>query len=327
MRARYQAKRHTKKWKERRKRKHLFTMWKAQKMRKQIRKPQLPIQAPDYFSVIKNTEEVLGYLNNARDHLKKGQNVTLDISNVSVLTPPTVALMVASINNPNFIYDSVVKGNAPNRPELHKLFTESGFYDFVQSTRTFPRGSDGMLHKETHQKVVSSVAKDAVDSGVKHVFNSTKPIDSLYEILIEMMSNTNNHADLNSEGSCYWWLYVYNDPQQSLTSYTFLDLGVGIFKSAAVSNFLKNMTRGTVLYPNTRIAEDLLAGRIKSRAEVDAEIRGKGIPQIVENAKDACFGEFYIISNDVKMNLKTMEIVGLKNPLNGTMLYWELRKE
>lgn len=326
-RVRYQAKRQTEKWKRRKKMRHAIFQQRKIKKGRQLKKLQTELKSPEDFSIINNTEEVLAYFNNVKAHFKRDENVTFDISEVKKLSSPTIALMVASIHEPNFVRDCVAKGNEPSDPELRRLFQRSGFYDFVQSSRIFKDEQDGILHKETHQKVVPRIAKYAVDFGTKYVLDKATPLDSLYEILIEMMSNTNNHADLHIKGSCYWWLYVYNNPERKVTSYTFLDLGVGIFKSAAVSNFLKNMARGTVFYPNTRIAEDLLAGKIKSRAEIDADIRGKGIPQIVDNAQESYFGEFYIISNDVKMNLKTMEITGLKNPLSGTLLYWELSNQ
>ena len=58
-----------------------------------------------------------------------------------------------------------------------------------------------------------------------------------------------------------------------------------------------------------------------------AAIRGKGIPQIVDNARAECFKSFYIITNDVKINLKTQHKEQLRYPLKGTLLYWELQNK
>ena len=66
---------------------------------------------------------------------------------------------------------------------------------------------------------------------------------------------------------------------------------------------------------------DLLDGKIKSREIIDNNIRGKGIPQIARNSQQNVFGRAYIISNDVKINLKTRDAEKLKSNFQGTCLY------
>ncbi len=117
---------------------------------------------------------------------------------------------------------------------------------------------------------------------------------------------------------------MYNEPEKAITSYSFLDLGVGIFESVVVKNYLKRI-RGTILYPNINLVDDLLKGKIPSRMEEDKEIRGKGIPQIVRHSQSDHFKSFYIIANDVKIDLKNQSKEQLNFNLNGTFLYWELQ--
>lgn len=323
--ARYSAKRHTEKWK-RRKRNHkiLIHTTKVRKS-KQIKKVPIPLIAPKNFSLIDNTNEVLAYFSESERVLKSKENIILDVSDVDILTPDTLLLMIASINDKDFIHGSIVSGNAPKKPDLLKLFTESGFYDHVKTSGRFAISKENLLHKEVNKKVVSQVAKEASLTGIRHVFGNEKPFEQLYEILVECMSNTNNHADLHTRGKCNWWLYAYNIPNEKITSYSFLDLGVGIFESAVVKNYIKNLAKGTFLYRNINLVNDLLSGKLQSRTEEDNEIRGKGIPQIVEHSKSNHFKKFYIIANDVLIDLKTGGREQLKHRLNGTFLYWELQ--
>ena len=51
----------------------------------------------------------------------------------------------------------------------------------------------------------SDIAKNACILGTKHVFGSNKPFPDLYEMLIEAMSNTNNHASNNSNANQFKW--------------------------------------------------------------------------------------------------------------------------
>ncbi|MFA6447710.1 MAG: hypothetical protein WCW31_05705 [Patescibacteria group bacterium] len=324
-RARYAAKRHSKKWKDRKKNKKVINLKLKLKKQKQKKKPFKSIPAPRNFSLIENTDEVLAYFKKVEHELKNGENVILDISDVDVLTPATIALMVASLNDPDFHHDSLIQGNAPKKPDLYQLFTESGFYGYVKTHGRFKCNKKNLLHKEVHRKVVPDVAKDAALTGIRHVFDRDTPFEPLYEILVECMSNTNSHADLYEQGKCNWWLYAYSEPKTNIASYSFLDLGVGIFKSAVVQNYLKKLFKGTMIYKNINLVDDLLAGKLQSRADIDNEIRGKGIPQIVEHSKSKNFKTFFIIANDVKINLKTGAKEQLDQELKGTFMYWELQ--
>jgi len=136
----------------------------------------------------------------------------------------------------------------------------------------------------------------------------------------------NKYVNLKSKEKCNCWLYVYNDPITNNTSYSFLDLGVGIFDSVVVKGYVKQLLKGTLAYKNINIVDELITGKIQSRVDEDNEIRGKGIPQIVEYSKTKTFKEFYIITNDVKINLKTSDREQLDYNFSGTFLYWEIQK-
>jgi len=325
IRARYQAKRRTIKWKTRKKnkKKHLHDRYVKQQI--QQSKPLTDHQAPKEFSFVHNTNLVLKYFTEAEELFKAKHRLNLNIDDIETLTPDAISLLVASVNDKNFHHNSGYVGDAPKKPELKKLFKESGFYNFVNN-RGFKRTANGnLLHREMHTKVMPVLAMNAALTGIRHTFGNEEPYEPLYDILIECMSNTNNHASLKSSEKCNWWLYVYNDPITKNSSYSFLDLGVGIFDSVVVQGYFKTLLKGTIVYKNIKIVDDLLAGKIQSRIDEDNEIRGKGIPQIVEYSKRRTFKEFYIITNDVKINLKTAEKEQLDYNFKGTFLYWEIQ--
>ena len=145
----------------------------------------------------------------------------------------------------------------------------------------------------------------------------------LYEMLIESMANTNNHAaGKEDKGQTKWWLYTYKASNGNVI-YTFIDLGVGIFDSIPVSRF-KKLAKALSFKSNKDIAIELLNGKIKSSEIIDNEMRGRGIPQIAANSKKDCFRRAFIISNDVKINLKSHTAEKLMYNFFGTMLYWEV---
>lgn len=290
-------------------------------------RPFIRMSAPSNFSFIDNTNEVLSYLILCKDKLKSHKKIEFDLSLVTNISSDAIALLAACANDKIFLGErGKIKGNAPKDKDCLRGFIESGFYNHVNCRRIMKaaqRKDKSIFHKESHLHVQSDVAKKACLLGADHVFGSKAPISDLYEMLVEAMSNTNNHANCNDQSQqVKWWLYTYNDPR-GCTVYTFIDLGVGIFDSRPVQAFkkIKKLVRWE---HNADLVEDLLSGRIKSRESIDNEIRGKGIPQMAENSRNNSISKAYIVSNDVKINLKTWSAEKLSNNFFGTLLYWEL---
>lgn len=285
-------------------------------------------KAPSDFSFVDNTDTVITYINECKQLLHNKEKVVIDIENVEKLSPDAIALLAACANDSSFSgrYGRIA-GNAPKNPKLNKLFIESGFYKFVSSSalmKSAQKREGNLLHKESHFKVQPDIAKQACLYGTKHVYSSETPLPELYEMIIEAMSNTNNHANKKNSGTTKWWLYTYNDPSGT-TCYSFVDLGVGIFDSLPV-NLYKKAVKNIGLTHNVDLVPDLLDGKIKSREKIDNNIRGKGIPQIARNSQQGIFGKSYIISNDVKIDLIHKSAEKLKSNFQGTFLYWELIK-
>ncbi len=285
--------------------------------------------SPDNFSLVDNTNAVVEYINECKVLLHKKEKVIIDIENVKNLSPDAIALLAACVNDSTFSGKyGKLSGNAPRDEKLLKLFVESGFYRFVSSNilmKFAQKKEENLFHRESHFQVQPDIAKKACLYGTKHVFSSQEPFSDLYEMIIEAMSNTNNHANKNQAGATKWWLYTYNDPDGK-TCYSFIDLGVGIFDSLPVSRY-KKLTNLIGISHNVDLVQDLLDGKIKSREKIDNRIRGKGIPQIARNSQKEVFGRAYIISNDVKINLKTRGSEKLNHNFQGTFLYWELLKQ
>lgn len=286
--------------------------------------PIVPIIAPSNFSLIHNTEETLEYFKKAHKELKNKNRILFDISGVTTLTTDAIAVQIAKIKDQRFHFNSGILGNAPKDENLKKLFLQSGFYEYVNTRGTKPVNNKKLLiHEITNNRVEPDKAKEAYLLGLKHTFQNEDIFEPLYNVLIEIMQNTNNHAGA-TRGKYDWWLHVYNHPDSAKTSYTFLDLGVGIFESLPVQSFKRNFLEMLGLKSNLDLVPKLFAGEIKSRTALPE--RGKGIPQVYECSQHHYFEKFILISNDIYADLKTNENRIIKNQFNGTLFYWELNK-
>lgn len=279
------------------------------------------LNAPLAFSFIENTDGMLIFFQEAKDILSKN-DIKFDLKDIEILTIDSISVFIALIKDRKFSNKNLVVGNSPRLIELKELFIQSGFYEFVKSKISTPVVLNStLIHKVTKNKVEPTIAKKVCLMGIKHSFGNENIFDPLYDVIIEIMQNTNNHAG-NKRGEYNWWMQVYNDPITSVSKYTFLDLGVGIFESLPARNHKDLLLKAIKFQHNADLVWPLFNGEIKSRT--GKLERGKGIPQVFESSKDENFTRFILISNNVYVNLKTMEILKLNNSFNGTFFYWEL---
>lgn len=281
--------------------------------------------APERFSFINNTNEVLAYFNNAITLIRKKTRIYYDFTRLRELTPDSITLLSALFGY-NYHKNVYFGGDAPISPKLQKLFTGSGLYDHLNSIGKKSISPKNKLWRHSSKnEVVGRMAGEAMEMCKNHlsgkIYSSLS--NQLYNLMVEAMSNTIHHAEphkSNKRSNINWWLFVYID--DNVTKYCFVDLGVGIFKSANFNRYRKAISN---LYQgNQHLVEPFLNGEITSSRQIDNEISGKGIRQILSCATIPEFIKFYIITNDLVINIKTRESELLFENFNGTCIYWEI---
>jgi hypothetical protein len=282
--------------------------------------------APSQFSLIDNPDEVIEYFAHARRLLVKSRHVSFDLSSVAGVTPDAIALLSASVNSKWFTGKGAIAGNGPTEPTAARMFEQSGFYDHVKTRMPQPSQTKQhlLLHRVTQNKVENIEAMNAGKLAVAHIYGDGRRVRPLYEVFIECMANTNNHAEPGEIGFYDWWLFVYNDPNKKRTIFTFLDLGVGIFQSLPVQSFWRDTLRSFGFTSNLAILPKLFAGEISSRT-LQSE-RGKGIPRIHEHATGGTFRRFVMIANDVYADLTSGRQFILQKPFHGTLFCFEIEE-
>lgn len=324
IRTRYQAKRRTEEWKKRKRNK------KEEKIREQIaiqkhrEAPYIKITAPKDFSFINNTDEVLNYFESAREIYWSKKNVDYDVLDIEKITPDTVAVWVALIKERKFSKTGNSAGNSPKNKEAYDLINNSGFPELVTRSDFEKKEHSNLIHRETNDRVQGPVAGVFSEVGMNHTGRKKIELESLYNIIIECMYNTRDHADLDKKGGCKWQLLTYNHPDTKKTSYVFLDLGVGIFESQGTKDYINLILKSIGIKSNLDLVDPLLTGEIKSRIAKDNDLRGKGLREIVDYARTNKDSNLHIISNDIKINVVTGYREKLTRNFRGTMVYWEL---
>jgi len=135
------------------------------------------------------------------------------------------------------------------------------------------------------------------------------------------MLNTLNHASATSKNEP-WWAAVYFDSERKRVCFTFVDQGVGIFRSSRLEQSLKILFGHLTIPTNAEILRRIFRGEIPSTT--NAVGRGNGIPGIYAHAQAKRIREFAVIANNAIGRAESDTYETVSPPFDGTMLYWEV---
>jgi hypothetical protein len=300
-----------------------FTGTRAQKKQAQSRKRYQTVRAPSVFSIVNNPDDAMQFFSTLELYSSK-YNLELDLSQIQTLTTDAVAALIATIQR----LDVGVKGNLPDDPDAQKMLLESGFFQYVSSTQPLPSTPRGSIEQKANTNVAPETAKNLVHFGTKGIFGTSQRNTASYSTLIECMANTKGHAagrnNPNSRSQKppeTWWATVYADAGRKKICFTFVDTGVGIFRSIRIRVVRK-------IYDffggknDTDILRDMLDGKVPSSTTLS--FRGKGLPYMNRLARTNRISSLVIVANDVYGNVSANNFTKLKNSFHGTLVYWEV---
>lgn len=294
------------------------------------------IEAPKHLSLIDNPEDTIKYFNDAIDILQNPSNknkvgiLLFDCKYINDLSIDALMYLLAIVKNFKKRFSGIreIRGNLPDNKIAREFFIESGFLKFV-NTNVNNSEKKNKLQILTGSNVDVKDAAKLVDFVTNYYNCDKKEIKFLYKMVIELMTNTHNHA-YNSNDNLFiksWYLFAaVNDVTKSI-EITFVDIGEGIPKTVSKST-LEKFFRKT---DNEYIISTLNG---EFRTQTKEKNRGKGLPDIYEHYKNNQIQNLKIISCKGKVELekeKSLEESGVEliNDLQGTVFYWEinLRKE
>lgn len=278
------------------------------------------LRAPSTFSITKNPEESIGFLNQI-ESISQSKNIDLDISSVSSLTPDAIAVLIATICKPKFSKRNV-RGNLPQDSLSQQILVASGFFDHVKRRVNLPKVLDkGIITQRRSKKVESETAAELIHRGSSILHGRSLPSKPAYRVLIEAMGNTHNHAAGDGHTRETWWATVYVDRKRERICFCFVDTGVGIFKSVKVRRIKRiyNLIRGKT---DADLLRDMLEGKVQSSTGLP--YRGRGLPSINTLRKRHELQKLIIVTNNVYADVTDENFYILKALFRGTLLYWEI---
>ena len=293
-------------------------------------KNEITLRAPSMFSIRKNTEETVRFFKDVTDkvaNVKVNGSLFFDLHNVEVVTVDAIMYLIAIVRNMKRInaFHINCSGNMPKNPKAREIIETSGFYQYL-----IPVTMKKHIESTDHINITCGNDADPIVIGnicdyIHHHSNYDRyDTKFLFTILVELMTNTKQHAYRNNSiMNNNWYIYVENHDEH--IRFVFLDTGSGIPNTIKTDFWEK--VKNYISNNDAFFIASALKG--KYRSETNEEHRGKGLPEIYDRVKDNKISDFTIVSGCGKCLINDMgaiEETQLEKDFVGTLFSWNLLK-
>lgn len=325
---------------EKKQKKHGRNERKALNKKKQIDKV---FTAPEVFSIIKNPSGTISFLNeiiNVVQHIKKMRKqyskeriwtYRIDMKNIKLISSDALMYLLTIMQNTrgkrmlpiNWI------GNFPEDQEVKEYLKRSGFLRYMKtSSENIVQVDDNIQIKYgegfnyIQNNIENDIRKEIIDFSCIKLKKDKREINYLMTILTEMITNIIDHAYQKKDMFRHEW-YIFVENKEDKITYIFMDNGLGI-PNTIRKNIFEKIVETFNAENEYKYIETALSG-IQKRSETGKRERGNGLPSIYEQYLNKKIENFVIISNKAYYSEK--EKYDLSEELNGTVFYWEIKKE
>ena len=289
---------------------------------KQARAETVEVVAPEHFSLVDAPDETVRFFNQIERQCAARNHVRVDLRGVTTMTPDAVAVLVSRVNDRRYTHRMSVSGRSPHDAEAMKLLMECGFFEHVRVSGPRPP-TDGVsaIHKRKSVKVEASMSAKLLKRIDAIVPGSDFAWDGVQRVIVESMTNTENHAKGKKSRREGWWLSVHCDPTAGIARFCFFDNGVGIYRSLRQKNLLDSMMTFFGINDHPALLQKILDGKVPSSTGLGH--RGKGLPKIAAAHARKQFRRLIILANDVYADVENGVFRTIPVSFSGTLLYWE----
>ncbi|MBU8921512.1 MAG: hypothetical protein KOO63_06810 [Bacteroidales bacterium] len=294
------------------------------------------IKAPDVFSFIKEPEKVSGFIGKLKNQFKQNKKVFVVLRDVEIIDYSAIVVLLSIMvrfkaKNLQF------NGDFPRNQLAAEIIKRSGFFEKLEigendRFQITPKKGDGIF---THswKRVDPQLTARLIENASITIWGKALRRQGVQRSLIELMQNTHNHADKTSEAIMDWWVSVHHDRESRRVSFSFVDYGIGVFKSlegkSSGNKFFgwKEKVKEVFTFKNNAdLLRKILEGELH-RTVTGKPFRGKGLPGIREVMEQNWISNLHVITNDVFANVGAGEFRTLDFPFQGTFIYWEVGAE
>jgi len=292
------------------------------------------IRAPNNFSFIEKTNDVVSFINKLSDCFDKRKKVFIVLKNVENITYDALVVLLSIMVK--FKSKKIgFNGDFPKNKKAFEILTQSGFFEYLyfsnfKSKDTYDLPSKSGIHTHAMKNVDSILGDKIITNASKTIWNEKRRCQGVQKTLLELMQNTNNHADIDMEGVKHWWLSAFHIKEEKKVTFSFVDFGVGIFNSldnkpqrSKWYGWGQKLAAAFSFSNNAELLKLIMDGKLHTTI-TNKPYRGKGLPGLKLTMDRNQISNLHIISNNVKADVKNNAYTLLNKNFNGTFVYWEL---
>lgn len=297
------------------------------------------ISAPRQFTLIENTDEVLGFIQRLMEAFSKRKKVYVSLRQLKFISGDAIVLLLSNVIE--FKAAGIdFNGNRPKIGKIAKKLEDSGFFKILydendsvkaqfQGHHTISIDDEKDIYTHATKSVDSELTASLIENAAEFLWGTKRRCQGVQRILIELMQNTNNHASRKT-GEKYWWLSVSKAYNPKRVCFSFIDYGMGIFNSLATKGtndkfygWLNKMKQICTPEHHYEVLHKMMTGEFHNTV-TGKSYRGKGIPGIYKQIERGAITKLITISNDAFANATEDDFHHLIYPLSGTFVYWEV---
>lgn len=288
--------------------------------------------APEELNLDTGITETLRFFEQIKSAIRKsdrGQNIFFDLSKAKNASAAAIMCIIALIKNVRKAREKGLSfsGNLPINQEARLMFEKTGFLRFVRSYRkNFLFSNRQNVQIMSGYKVTPEPNTQVCDFVQNACNTGRKSTKGLYRMLLELMTNTTQHAYTNYGGEMHSAWYLYAEDEGDTIKFVFLDTGEGI--PSTVNRTVAEKFRQFVKSGDEHLLKTALEGAF--RTSTGESYRGRGLPDICRDIKATPGAFMQLISGRGMCRVSYSNEVtakGLDANFGGTLFVWRYEKD
>lgn len=295
------------------------------------------IKAPSNLSLLNNETVTLDFIRKLQVCYTAKKKVAVLLDDVITLTTDAILVLLS-----NMVHYKAARigfnGTKPRDNYASFKLESSGFFKHLygaamrEQDRYSFKKMNNFIYTHGQKTVEASLADDLVKYASEVVWGEPRRCPGIQTTLVELMHNTYDHAG-EFKGEKHWWISVEHDEQAHEATFSFIDFGVGIFRSLA------NKKQGEPLYgaldyiihrfPLVTTEADrlqlILEGKVRL-TQFNEYYRGKGLRNIYLKHHRNYISDLSIISNYASFKAENDDYHSLKNEFIGTFISFKMNR-
>ena len=289
--------------------------------------------APKHFSLINKPIQVIEFIDDIKKYYSKRKKVFVELKHVEKIDYDAIVVLLAILVR--FKAAGIkFNGNFPNNEIAKQVLRESKFFSSLDKSfknlDSYDLGARSSILTHANKCVDAELGHKVIGQATETIWGEKRRSRGVQRVLVELMLNTSNHADLESEGKKHWWLSVNHRVNEKVVSFSFIDFGVGVFKSldnkkpdSKFFGWFEKLSSKFTVSDSSELLKIIIEGKLH-KTVTGKPFRGKGLPGIREVLSRNQISKLCIITNDAYADVSNNTYRKLEKNFSGTFVYWEL---